>query len=203
MHPWNFSTGYGQFWSHSIDQLFVERVSTPERPSMIVVPRYIFLTIFLTCAAILGFGLYLQETRHLLACPMCVVQRMAYMAAGITALVAAVHNPGRMGRVAYAGLTGLFALAGLVVAARQVWLQHHPVMADCGISPEEAFLNALPLAQWWPAMFTANGDCARVTWTFLGFSIPELSLALFAGLLVLTMIVAKVSFRKAHVLSGA
>lgn len=170
---------------------------------MTLAPRYIFVAIFLACAGILGFGLYLQESRHLLACPMCVVQRIAFFAVGITALFAAVHNPGKAGRAAYAGFTALFALAGLVVAVRQVWLQHHPALADCGISPEEAFLNALPLARWWPAMFTANGDCARVTWTFLGFSIPELSLGLFAGLLILTMIVAKVSLRKVHAISGA
>lgn len=148
-------------------------------------PRCLFLAIFLTCAAVLGFGLYLQETRHLLPCPMCVVQRIAYLAVGIIALAATLHNPVKHGRLVYAVLAGLFSIAGLTVAARQVWLQHHPIFAECGIGPEEVFLNALPLAKWWPAMFAANGDCARVTWTFLDFSIPELSLGLFGALLLL------------------
>ena len=155
---------------------------------MPISPRRIFIAVFLACAGILAFGLYLQETRHLLACPMCVVQRIAYFAVGIVALGAAIHDPGKVGRYVYAGITGLFAATGLVVAARQVWLQYHPALAECGISPEEVFLNALPLAKWWPAMFSANGDCARVAWTFLGFSIPELSLALFVALLALAIL---------------
>lgn len=163
---------------------------------MLPSPRHLFVAIFLACAGGLAFGLYLQEYRSLLACPMCVAQRIAYFAVGITALVAAIHDPGRAGRFVYSGLAGTFALAGLVVALRQVWLIYHPQLADCGISPEEAFLNALPLAKWWPAMFVANGDCARVTWTFLGFSIPELSAALFAGLLGLAVLAAFVAPRK-------
>ena len=43
--------------------------------------------------------------------------------------------------------------------------------------------GALPqrpaLAKWWPAMFEANGDCTKVDWTFLGLSVPELSLIAF------------------------
>lgn len=160
---------------------------------MILSPRNLYAAIFLACAGILGFGLYLQEYRHLLACPMCVVQRIAYIAVGITALAAAIHNPGRAGRYVYSGLAGIFAIGGLAVAARQVWLIYHPQLAECGVSAEEAFLNALPLARWWPAMFTANGDCARVTWSFLGLSIPELSAGLFAGLLALAIVAAFVS----------
>ncbi|MBI2314415.1 MAG: disulfide bond formation protein B [Betaproteobacteria bacterium] len=156
-------------------------------------PRHVFMAIFLACAGSLAFGLYLQEYRNLLACPMCVVQRIAYFGIGLTALAGAIHDPARIGRYVYSGLAGTFALTGLAVALRQVWLVYHPQLAECGISPEEAFLNALPLAKWWPAMFTANGDCARVTWSFLGLSIPELSAALFLGLLALAILAAFVS----------
>ena len=122
--------------------------------------RIPFLLMATACFGLIAFALiYFQGVKHLLPCPMCVAQRIAYAAIGLTALVAAVHGPGLTGRRAYAGLMGLFALAGLASAGRQVWLTYYPESFDCGISPEEAFLNALPLAKWWPAMFEAEGGC--------------------------------------------
>jgi protein dithiol:quinone oxidoreductase len=148
--------------------------------------RLLFLFIAAATFGLIGFAsYYLQGVKHLLPCPMCVAQRIVYAAIGLTALIAAVHGPGLMGRRAYAGLMGLFALTGLGSAARQVWLTYHPQSFDCGISPEEAFLNALPLAKWWPGMFEAEGDCAKVAWKFLGLSIPELSAIAFTGFLLL------------------
>ena len=71
-----------------------------------------------------------------------------------------------------------------------MYLTYNPQAAECGISPEERFLNGLPLAQWWPAMFEANGDCTRVDWTFLGLSVPELSLIAFVLLSGLAIVAA-------------
>jgi disulfide bond formation protein DsbB len=127
---------------------------------------------------------YLQETVGLLPCPLCVVQRIAYLLIGATALIAAVLRPHGLGRWIFGGLLLVWSSAGAAVAGWQVWLTYHPHVAECGISPEERFLNALPLARWWPAFFEANGDCTSVTWKFLGLSVPELSLLAFLGLAV-------------------
>lgn len=141
--------------------------------------RFLFLAIFLGCVALLGFALYLQETKHLLPCPLCVVQRIAYWLVGLTALLAFLHNPQRLGRRLYSGLLFMFALAGAAVALYHVWLVRHPHPGGCRASPEEAFLNALPLAQWWPEMFAANGDCALVGWEWMALTIPDWSLLCF------------------------
>jgi disulfide bond formation protein DsbB len=45
-------------------------------------------------------------------------------------------------------------------------------------------LNSFPLAQVLPKVFKGEGDCAKVTWTFLGLSIPEWALLWFAVLIV-------------------
>lgn len=141
--------------------------------------RVIFFGIFLTCVALLAFALYLQEVKHLLPCPLCVVQRIAYWLVGLTALLAFLHNPKRLGRRLYSGLLFMFALAGAAVALYHAWLIRNPHPVGCRASPEEAFLNALPLAQWWPGMFAANGDCALVTWEWLSLTIPDWSLLCF------------------------
>ena len=143
------------------------------------VQRFLFLGIFLASVSLLGFALYLQEFQHLLPCPLCVVQRMAYVLIGLTALLAFLHNPQTLGRRLYSSLVVLFAIVGGAVAAHHAWVIQHPLPGGCRISPEETFLNALPFAQWWPGMFAANGDCALVSWEFMSLAIPHWSLVCF------------------------
>ena len=87
----------------------------------------------------------------------------------------------------------IFAFIGTVIAARHAWLVRYPESFECGISPEEAFLNSLSLAGWWPGMFEANGDCADVDWKFLSLTIPDWSLIAFfsLGIVSLYMLLAK------------
>lgn len=161
--------------------------------------RRLFLFIFLTSAGLLAFALYLQAVKHLLPCPLCVVQRMAYWLVGLIALLAFLHNPQTLGRRLYSGLVALFAIVGGAVAAHHIWIMQHTTPGGCRISPEEVFLNALPLAQWWPRMFAANGDCALVSWEFLSLSIPHWSLLFF----VLFAVLAVYLFRAAQAGRGS
>ncbi|HSD61995.1 MAG TPA: disulfide bond formation protein B [Burkholderiales bacterium] len=155
-------------------------------------PRVLFIAIAVSCFALMGFGAFwLQGKLGLLPCPLCVVQRIAFLGAGLTALAAAALGLTKRWAVRFwAAATGSFALAGLVVALRHVWLTYFPQSIECGISPEEQFLNALALARWWPGMFEANGDCAAVKWKFLALSIPEWSAMWFAGLLLVCLFLA-------------
>lgn len=141
--------------------------------------RLLFLFILLCCIAFLGYAQYLQHVERLLPCPLCVAQRLAYWLLGLTALLALLHNPKVTGQRIYSFLMFSFALTGAVIAARHAWLIRFPEAFECGISPEEAFLNSLPIADWWPGMFEANGDCASVEWEFLSLTIPDWSLVAF------------------------
>ena len=142
--------------------------------------HHLHLAAGLGCLALVGFAVfYLQAARGLLPCPLCVIQRIFFILFALTALAAAVHRPAGAGRWLYFGLLELWATLGAAVAGWQVYLTYNPQAAECGISPEERFLNGLPLAKWWPALFEANGDCTKVDWKFLGLSIPELSLIAF------------------------
>lgn len=160
--------------------------------AMNIKPTQVHLAMGLGSLALIALAVaYLQTRVGLLPCPLCVIQRMAYILVAATALAAAIHRPVGGARWLYAGLLLLWSLAGAAVAGWQVYLTYHPQAAECGISPEERFLNTLPLAKWWPAMFEANGDCASVTWTFLGLSVPELSLVAFVVLAVAALLAAR------------
>jgi len=137
----------------------------------------------LACAALLGFGYYLQYVGGLNPCPLCLVQRGFFYAVMGICLLAALHNPARSGRVVYGAAAALFAAGGFAVAARQVWLQHLPPdkVPQCG--PDLYFmLENFPLSRTLQTLLKGTGECAVVDWTFLGLSIAEWSLAWFAVL---------------------
>jgi disulfide bond formation protein DsbB len=143
---------------------------------------------------LLSYAIYLQLIKNLLPCPLCVIQRVAYCLAGTAALMAFLQGPQAFGRKVYSGLILVASVAGAAVALRQAWLVRYPEAFECGVSPEEAFLNALPLARWWPVMFEANGDCADATWAFMGLTLPDWSaifFILFGGLATYAMAVRR------------
>src|SRR4051812_12227796 len=134
------------------------------------------------CALLLGFGYFLQHVQGLEPCPLCLVQRGFFYAVMALFALGAIHRPARFGAMAYGVLAALFAIGGLATASRQVWLQHLPAdkVPQCG--PDLFFmLENFPLGQALKKLVAGSGECAKVDWTFLGFSIAEWSLAWFAA----------------------
>jgi protein dithiol:quinone oxidoreductase len=135
------------------------------------------------CAALLGFGYYLQYARGLEPCPLCHVQRGFFYAVMAVLIVGAVHGPRRAAAIVYGVLAALFAAGGAAAASRQVWLQHLPPdkVPQCG--PDLFFmLENFPLGTTLQKLIQGSGECAKVDWTFLGLSIAEWSLAWFVAL---------------------
>jgi disulfide bond formation protein DsbB len=159
-------------------------------------PRLIYLAIFLVCAGLIGFGLYLQHAQGLEPCPMCILQRYAFIATGVIALVAALHDPQVIGRRVYSVLIVLFAGLGGGVATRHVWLEHNPPkLFDCG-ADFGYMLESFPLAEALPMIFRGTGDCTKVLWRFLGLSIAEWALIWFAIFIAAGIAAALVKARR-------
>ena len=152
-------------------------------------PRTLLLATFAVCAGLIAYALWLQHASHLEPCPMCILQRYAFVVVGVIALVAAIHHPHRTGMRVYAVLMGLAAIAGGAISTWQSWLQHHPPkVADCGPGLE-TIVGEFPLSEALPMIFRGAGDCSKVDWTFLGLSIAEWALVCFAGFVVTAVIV--------------
>ena len=151
---------------------------------MISGKRIVLLLIFLVCTTVIGYALYLQLVINLLPCPFCIAQRIAYWLVGLTAIFAFIHNPRGLGRKIYFSFITVFSLSGLILALHHSWIIRYPEAFQCGISAEEEFLNGLSIANWWPSMFEANGDCADVKWEFMSLTIPNWSVIFFLFLLI-------------------
>lgn len=144
-----------------------------------------FVLGFVFCAGVLGVGAYLQFVEELEPCPLCISQRLAYLATGSLFLLAAVHN---RGLAIYAGLTASTALIGAGVSSRHIWLQHLPPdeVPECSPGLEYVFQH-FPLGDTIKLMLTGTGECAKVDWTLLSLSIPEWALLAFLSLLGLSV----------------
>lgn len=147
--------------------------------------RWLFAAGVAFCLALLGTALYFQHVMGLDPCPLCIIQRIFVIAIGAVMLVAAAHNPRHLGRRVYGGLITVFAVLGIAVAGRQVWLQNLPPdqVPACGPGLEY-LLQTFPLTEALKLVFQGSGECAEVQWTFLGLSIPGWTLVMFTGLAV-------------------
>ena len=146
-------------------------------------PRWLYAAPALACAALLGYGYYLQYFGGQDPCPLCLVQRGFYYLVLATFAVAALHGPKKIVHVVYCALAALFALGGAGVAARQVWLQHLPADQVPACGPDLFFMmENFPLSRTLEKLFMGSGQCAEVHWKFFGLSIAEWSLAWFAAL---------------------
>lgn len=153
--------------------------------------RLIFLLAFVVPAVLLAVAFYMEYVMGLEPCPLCWLQRFAFMAVGLVGLIALLHNPGNvMGRV-YGLLLAVFAGIGVGLAGRQLWLQSLPPdqVPACGPSVEY-MLEVFPLMDVLMTAMRGTGDCAVVSWRFLGLSIPGWTAVFFvliilAGLAIL------------------
>ena len=154
-------------------------------------PRLGYLAGFLICGLLFAFALYLQYYEFQNPCPLCILQRIAFIAMMAVFLVGAIHGPQRAGACAYSTLLVIIAVIGAGIATRHVWLQHLPKdqVPECGPGLEY-MLNKFPFAQVLEKVFRGSGECAEVGWTFLTLSIAEWSLLWFVLLGALAVIVA-------------
>lgn len=165
--------------------------------AIVLTRRAPFALFTVGCAALLGFGYYLQFRQGQEPCPLCVFQRVCFFAVAIIGLVAAAHGARFRGAAIYAGLLFLASAIGAGIAGRQVWLQHLPAdrIPECG--PGLDFLMEMyPLTETIRTVLRGSGDCAKVDWTFLGLSIAEWSLLCFLGLAAAALAVLYLRFQQ-------
>ncbi len=159
----------------------------------LITARLVFFITFLACASLMGYAYYAQYVLKYEPCMLCMVQRFFMICLGVTALVAALHNPGRNGVKIYGTIAIGFSLLGAYIAGRHVYLQGLPLgEIDCGPGLEY-LLNNSDWLKVLRTIFIRDQDCGKIDWTFLGQSMPRWVLLWFVGM---TVLLAWASFRK-------
>lgn len=138
--------------------------------------RVAFFAGLVACVALLGYAVYSEQSLNLAPCNLCILQRVAFLWMALWFLVGALHAPRGGGRWAYVVLVLIGVAFGIAMAARQLWLQSLPAdrIPACGagfdLLLQQLKAHAIPFSQFATVMLRGSGDCAQVTWRFLGLS---------------------------------
>jgi disulfide bond formation protein DsbB len=132
---------------------------------------------------LLAYAYYAQYVLHLEPCPLCIFQRVGVFALGVVFMLAALQAPRVAGRRIYAVLMFAAAAATVGVAIRQLYIQSLPPgsVPVCGASLK-FMIRVLPLTEVVSKVLNGSGECAKVTWRFLGLAMPAWVLIAAAGL---------------------
>ncbi|OGB21633.1 MAG: dihydrolipoamide acyltransferase [Burkholderiales bacterium RIFCSPLOWO2_02_FULL_57_36] len=154
--------------------------------------KSILLIVSIASIGLLAFALYLQHVEKMQPCPMCIIQRYAFVAVALICIVFAALPRGavRTG----AGLGALASVAGAGTAGWHLWVIANPSIS-CGIDPLETSLNTIPTANLLPFLFKADGLCSTIYEPILGLSIPQWSLTWFV---IFTIVLTWVAFRRSR-----
>lgn len=140
-----------------------------------------FAALSLGCFGLVAVGMELQSLLRLAPCPLCIFQRLLYLVIGALALFGFILPQGRQ---VWTALIAVVALFGAGVAGYQTWMQAFPELAsECSyVDPNliERFVDWLGM-QYSP-LFLATGFCSSKEWVFLGLSMANWSVLMFAGI---------------------
>ena len=141
---------------------------------MRITRRNLLLTVFLFCVLLITYALSTQYVLGLEPCPLCILQRVAGIALGLSFLFMALRPPQTKQSKFFASLLVMIVSSvGVGIAARHVWLQHLPPDQVPGCGPGLDFMMAnFPLSEVFQMVFSGSGECAEISWSFAFLSMP-------------------------------
>jgi len=139
--------------------------------------RTALLSIASIALFLVGVALYLQHVKDMLPCPLCVLQRYAFLGIAIFSLIGAFIKKPVIGT----SLALASGIAGLGVVGKHLYVLANPGFS-CGIDPLTTTLNQIPTATLMPWLFKADGWCEAATDTVVGLSVPQWSAIWFVAL---------------------
>jgi protein dithiol:quinone oxidoreductase len=134
---------------------------------------------------LLSGALVMEYVLKMVPCPLCLMQRVWFLVAGLFAFAGLMHDP-RWG--IYPLLTLTASLVGGGFAIRQLYLMVLPADQVPACGPDiDYMLDVFPLSDVLSAMVRGTGDCAALD-PFLWIPVPVWSLLGFAALCALAVL---------------
>jgi protein dithiol:quinone oxidoreductase len=131
--------------------------------------RIVPWVLLLSAVIPLAIALFLQHFLQWYPCPLCVLQRLGFLALTVGAFLILCLPYAWGAYVAF--LTGLATAAAAAVAWHHVAVLANPSIV-CGIDPLETKINELWVVQQLPWLLKADGLCATPYPPILGFELP-------------------------------
>lgn len=132
----------------------------------------------IVCILLIFTACYFQYERSMQPCLLCILQRWVLGIIAVALLFAIIHRT--RARV-YQVIAFFASITGLLIAARQSWLQHQPPFLENACLPGFSYLlQTKPIPEVIRILLHADSDCARVAWRFLYLSMAEWMIIIFA-----------------------
>lgn len=144
------------------------------------VTRWTDLFTFCLCVLVLTIAVYLQYKVGVIPCPLCIIQRFLIMLIGLFCLMGGLFNFEAITRCWLHTLIFLLAIAGAVVASRQLWLEHFPSdqLISCQAAIEQ-YSASTYFHKIVELFFQGSSNCGSGNWRFLHLSMPMWTLIIF------------------------
>jgi disulfide bond formation protein DsbB len=154
----------------------------------LTVTRWTDLFTFFICILFLVVAAYLQHSVGLIPCPLCIIQRFLITLLGIFFLMGGLFNFSAITRCCLHTFTFLLAVAGVVVASRQLWLEHFPStqLSSCQAALTQ-YSSSIYLHKIIELFFQGTSNCGSSNWQFLYLSMPMWTLLFFILLAALAL----------------
>jgi len=142
----------------------------------------------LICFFALITAYFLEYQLHIEPCPLCILQRWVLWGMGfLFVVILLMHRHKWISALLLFG-NSLLVLAGIGLAARQIWLQSLP--KEAAPSCAASFDRLLQTYPWFDAIrqvLTTAGECAEIPIQILGLSLPQWTLLSFLALSLLCL----------------
>ena len=146
------------------------------------------LLMFLTIL-VLTTAFYLEYSKGIQPCPLCLMQRLCTVLFGMFCLMGLCLGTLHRARIV-AVFQMLLATFGIYFSGRQIWLQSLPLDNTHACMPSlDMLIQYFSKAQVLTALFWGTGDCAEVSWSWMGLSMPIWSALYFATMLLASAVV--------------
>lgn len=142
-----------------------------------------------TCIALLASAYYFQFALDMEPCPLCIMQRVATLMVAMGCLMAFFLSSRPTGLLIASIWTLLSSLFGFYLAQHHNWLQSLPAdqVPSCGPSLEY-MIDAFPIMDIITVLLRGNGNCADVSWSFIGLSMPGWLMIFFIGFAIASLV---------------
>ncbi len=149
-------------------------------------PSRLFTLAIGLCVIGTGLALFTQHVLDMQPCPWCILQRMIMMCVALVALLGLVWRS-RAGSLASAAGVGLLAVCGMAAALWQHFVASRS--QSCNLTLADRIVSGSGLDGLAPEVFAARASCADAAGTLWGVPYEFWSLASFAVLLAVALLV--------------
>lgn len=162
------------------------------RTPPILTPSRAAFALAAACASLVGGSFFVQHVLMIEPCPLCMIQRYTYLTLAFVfvGIATSGSRPWLRGSLWFVALA--LVLMGGGVAAYQSKLQIFPAAQAATCSASLSYMmDTLPVADVITKIFEAKGDCSDTSFMILGLTLAQISLAIFCGLFICLVTLAR------------